>query len=283
LTVSDDSSSAHAQDHFARLVTKWSHIGSPLRPLPDESAVVQRVADTLHAAAQVVVLGLTPEIIACHWPADIRLTAVDHSPAMIRALWPPEKGPVNAQVMLANWCVMPIPSGTIDLVAGDGCYVVLPHPDGFASLTQEICRVLRPGGRFAIRVFLRPDTAETLAHIAQALSSGAIGSVNALKLRLLAALHGTSGSGTRLDDVFQAWKSLPPLAQQRVGQPGWTAEELVGIESYGGLESRYFLPTLAEFRASLSPLLVEIECTYGSHELADRCPTLVFARGANPR
>jgi len=267
------------RDHFARIVPQWSHFGPPLRPSADDTAVMQQAAAGLGDAAHVVVLGLTPEIIACNWPADIRLSAVDHSPSMIKALWPPAKGPANAQAILGDWCAMPFASGTIDLVAGDGCYVLQTFPEGFERLTREVCRVLRPRGRFAIRVFLRPDRSETIADIAGALALGKVGSVHALKLRLLGALHRASGAGSCLDDVWRAWQSMPTLPATLLGIRGWTAEEIGGIESYRGMSARYYLPTLAEFRQCIQlSSLREEACAQGRHELADRCPTLVLAR-----
>lgn len=266
------------RDHFSQIVPKWSQFGPPLRPWPDDSAVVQRAASGLAAGARVVVLGLTPEIVACDWPDGVKLSAVDHSPAMIGQLWPPAKGPANSNVILADWRAMPIESGTVDLVAGDGCYVLQTWPDGYAALTREVCRVLRPGGRYVIRVFLRPAVAESIADIADAFSAASIGSVHAIKLRLLAAVHGINGVGSRLDDVWRAWKSMPARPQALAGQRGWTPEEIVGIESYAGMDARYYLPTLDEFRRSLGPGLQELECAFGRNELAERCPTLVLAR-----
>jgi SAM-dependent methyltransferase len=274
--MSDTSTAAAPRDHFSRIVPKWSHLGPPLRPSPDDTSAVQRIVADLGSNAHAVVLGLTPEILACTWPADITLSAVDHSPAMIQALWPPTEGPANSKVVLADWCDMPIPSGTIDLVAGDGCYILQSFPEGYAALTREVTRLLRPAGRFVIRVFLRPDRPESVADIARDLADGEIGSVHALKLRLLAALYGASGEGTRLDDAYQAWTSMPSLPPALVGAPGWTAEEIVGIQSYGGMDARYFLPTLTELRQSVGTVLREVECMWGRYELAERCPTLVF-------
>lgn len=276
--MSEQRSRVAANDHFVRIAPQWSQFGPPLRPWPDDSAVVQRVASGLGAGAHVVVLGLTPETIACDWPTDVNLTAVDHSPSMIEQLWPPAQGPADARVILADWRAMPIESRSIDLVAGDGCYVLQTWPDGFAALTREVCRVLRPGARYVIRVFLRPDQAEPVANIAGELSAGRIGSVHALKLRLLAALHGASGAGSRLDDAWQAWKKMPALPRALTAQRGWMPEEIAGIEAYAGMDVRYYLPTLAEFRSSLGPCLREMECAIGRHELADRCPTLVLER-----
>lgn len=164
------------------------------------------------------------------------------------------------------------------MVAGDGCYVLQSYSDGYMALTREICRILRLGGRFLIRVFMRPDATESVTDIARDLAAGRIGSVHAIKLRLLAALHGASGAGSRLDDVWQAWESMPAVPPELVGKRGWTPEEIVGIESYAGMDVRYYLPTLTEFRRSLGPTLRELECAIGRHELAERCPTLVLER-----
>lgn len=271
-------SAAAPRDHFSQIAANWSYFGPPLRPSPSDTAVVQRAVARLRAGARTVVLGLTPEIVGCDWPADVRLTAVDHSPSMIQALWPPARGPKNAEAIQADWCAMPIESGTIDLVAGDGCYVLFAHPHGYAALTREVRRVLRNGGHFTIRVFLRPDEPESLADIAHAVAAGEVGSVHALKLRLLAALHGSSGDGSRLDDVWQAWKKLPPLPATLADARGWTAEEITGIESYLGMAARYFLPTLREFRQSVGAHLREVECAFSADELGERCPTFVLTR-----
>jgi SAM-dependent methyltransferase len=278
MTADDTPAAAAPRDHFARIAASWSHFGPPLRPSPDDTAAMQRVVSGLDAGASAIVLGLTPEIIGCDWPANVHLSAVDHSPKMIEALWPPQRGPANARVVLADWCAMPIEPGTIDLVAGDGCYVLLGYPHGYEELTRAVWRALRPRGRFVIRVFLRPERAESVADIARDFAAGEIGSVHALKLRLLAALHGASGEGSRLDDVWQAWKALPPLSESRAGTRGWTAQEITSIESYRAMEARYFLPTLAEFRQRAAICFDEIECSFGRHELGDRCPTLVLVR-----
>jgi SAM-dependent methyltransferase len=280
--ASDEPGAAAPRDHFSGLVRQWSHFGPPLRPSPDDAAVVQRVVAGLGAARRVVVLGLTPEIIGCTWPDGTDLTAVDHSPAMVRALWPPVKGPPDARVVLADWRAMPLASGTIDLVVGDGCYIVLTYPGGFEALTREVRRVLRCSGQFVIRVFLRPDRPESVADIARAVALGEVGSVHALKLRLQAALHDASGPGTRLDDVWRAWKTLPPPPAALAGTRGWTVEEIGGIEAYRGMGARYFLPTLAEFRQIVSSAFVEVECAWNHQELGDRCPTLVLAPKATP-
>jgi hypothetical protein len=127
-------------------------------------------------------------------------------------------------------------------------------------------------------VFIRPEVPEPLAAIAQDLADGAVGSVHALKLRLLAALHATSGAGSCLDDVWRTWTTLPPLPARLAHRPGWRDEEIRGIASYRGLATRYYLPTLAELRGAHAALLTERALHQGRYELAARCPTLVWQR-----
>jgi len=265
------------RDHYFRLVRQWSNFGPPLRPWPGDTAVVQRTIGGLGTGARAVILGLTPETVGCVWPEDARLLALDHSETMVRALWTPARRPPHSQAILADWRSVPVSSATVDLVAGDACHNLLAYPAGFEALTREVHRILRPGGRFVIRVFLRPDRTESLADIARALEAGGIGSVHALKLRLLAAVHEMSGAGSRLNDVWQAWRTLAPPPSIRNAAIGWTDGELEGIESYRGQETRYHLPTLAEFRGGVAPWFVEIECARSSHELSERCPTFVLA------
>lgn len=272
----DDAHENPARDHFARLFARWSDIGPPLQPSSGDLAVVERIINRSQAPLRAVVLGLTPQIIGLDWPAGTRLCAVDHSPAMLRELWPPAKGPPGAAAVLADWCAMPLDSGSVDLVAGDGCYIALSRTERFAAMTSEVHRVLRPEGLFVIRVFVRPESPESVADIGARMERGAIGSVHALKLLLHAALHGASGIGTRLDDVWRAWQSLPPPPAPLATRRGWTLAEVAGIEAYQGKDSRYYLPTLAEFRSMVSPLFQEVECSLADYELAERCPTFVF-------
>jgi SAM-dependent methyltransferase len=278
--MSQDSFAEVSRDHFSTLVADWSHVGPPLRPTSEDTAVVQGAIEALGSAPRVVVLGLTPEIIGCTWPAATDLSAIDHSAAMIRALWRADGVPAHSQAIQADWRRMPFAQASVDLVAGDGCYIVLSHPEGFVALTREVSRILRPGGRFVIRVFLRPDRTESIAEIAAALGAGSIGSVHALKLRLLAALHACDGSGTRHVDVWNVWKTLPSPPPGLLGTRGWTPEEIAGIERYRDLKSCFYLPTLDQTRTILQSAFTELECVTGAYELGERCPTFVLSRNA---
>lgn len=270
------SGAATRPDHFATGGRSWNKLGYPLRPSPDDTALLQRlIASHAKPDLQVMVLGLTVEIIGCDYPPGTRLVAVDHSPEMIARLWPAPKAPPNAEVMRADWCSMPVPDQSFDLVLGDGCFALLRQPEGYDQALREFSRVLRPDGRFAIRIFTRPEQRESVDAIGAALARGEIGSVNALKLRLWAAVR--SAEGVLLDDVWHAWNSIRDHLTPSEQRGGFTAWEVSGIENYRGQQTRYALPTIAEFREHARASFREEHCFPGTGELGPLCPTFVFA------
>jgi SAM-dependent methyltransferase len=266
-------------DHFATGGRSWSKLGYPLRPSTDDTAVVHGLIRGLapEGPLRVLVLGLTRETVEIPWPKETALTAIDHSPAMIEKLWPAPEGPAEAKVVLGDWCAMPLGAEAFDLVAGDGCFALLEYPRGYDLALSEVHRVLDPNGRFAIRLFTRPETAPTVEEVGSALGRGEVKSVNSLKLRLWAAVHGKTGRGVRIHDVWEAWDSIRDKVVVSEDRPGFTPEEISGIENYQGQETRYELPTLAEFRATAGRWFIEVRAVPGTGDLGDWCPTLVLA------
>ena len=266
-------------DHFHNLVTHWSHFGPPLRPSAADTRVIAQIARQLPGEARVVMLGVTPETAACGFQPGTRLLSLDHSLAMISALWGVEGAPASAHAVGADWGAMPLVSGLIDAVVGDGCYALFPYPSGYRALTREVHRVLRPGGKLAMRTYVRPEPAESVESIETAYRAGAISSVHALKLRLWAALHGASGEGACLADVWAAWRKFPRIDAIAEGRPGWSAGELEGIESYRSLRARYHLTTVSECHAVLLERFERVDWFWTDDESSDRSPTFVAHKG----
>ena len=269
-------------DHFLRLVSDWSHFGPPLRPSAADTRIIAQVAARLAPHSRVVILGVTPETAACGWHPTTRLLAVDHSVAMISALWEGEGAPESAKAVAAAWAAMPLRSGSAHAIVGDGCYNMFPYPGGFRDLTREIDRVLGPGGRLAMRVFVRPEPDESLKSVERDFRAGRIRSVHALKVRLWAAVQGPSSSGVCLGEVWEAWRRLPMIDSVAEGGPGWSIEEIAGMEAYRSLSSRYFLSTAAEFQSVLLERFERVECFWTDGELSERCPTFVAYKAASP-
>jgi SAM-dependent methyltransferase len=267
--------------HWSDMTGRWMHVDRPLKPSPDDIAVLERFATI---AAQKIsqdfvtlLLGVTPEIAGCRWPESTRLTAIDSSPAMIHALWPAPGIPAASRVICADWRNMPLGSGTIDFIAGDGCNAALSFPIDVSAMLSQVARVLRPGGMFVSRVFVRPEPIETVEDIERDLASGRIGSIHVLKWRLFAALCEDPAVGVRLADVWTVWNGMRALAARYGPERGWTPPEISTIEIYrGDVETRFNFPTLAQLRAVISQHFSEQCFIVGGYELADRCPLMVL-------
>src|SRR4051812_45292938 len=93
------------RDHWPRHARQWALVGPPLRPAPEDVAVARAVLEawrTLHGRPpRVLVLGVTPELVAVAAPVAARVIAIDRSAAMIGAVLPAAGGALALQ---ADWC-----------------------------------------------------------------------------------------------------------------------------------------------------------------------------------
>ena len=265
-------------DPWSAVATDWSRFQSPFRPHRDDTAVIERVARTLHesrGSLDAAILGLTIETATWPWPNDTRLCAFDSSVDAIAILWPPPEAPPGAAAKLAQWTALPVADGALDLVTADGSLVCVDYPAGARALFEEVRRVLRPGGRFVARTFLRPGRAETLAEILEDLEQGRIHNPFVLKLRVDAALH-EGLSGFSMHEKWLLWRRLFPDQEATARRFGWPLRTFALPASFETQDLRFVYPTIDELRAIFSPLFREMELCVGSYELAERCPTLVL-------
>ena len=226
-------------------------------------------------SSRALLLGVTPEIAAMSWPNDTRLLALDCHRGMIAGVWPGNPV-VDAAVVCADWTKMPVRNGHCDVVVSDCCYSSLDYPGGYSALTSELHRVLKAGGLFAMRAFVRPERREPVETVFDDLLRGRIGNFHVLKWRLAMGLHGDLTTGVRLADIWNAWNEAvaePDLLARRLD---WSSEVIRTIDAYRALETRYTFPTLQELRHTLSAQFAEKRCVFPEYELGDRCPTLVF-------
>ncbi|WP_374448003.1 class I SAM-dependent methyltransferase [Stella sp.] len=267
--------------NWGKASRQWSLLASPLRPDAGDVAFAEAaIADWFAANGRpprALVLGVTPELTACAWPAGTRLVAIDNSWAMIDALWPAPGVPAGARVLCADWRAMPLPDAAIDVVVGDGCYSAAPFRDA-ATISREVARVLAPGGVFAIRTFGSPDQREDLEELFRAIVEGRVGNVHALKWRLAAIVQPRVEEGARLGDIWTAFQALRPAIARVEGGPGWTVAELGTLDRYRDNDLRYCFPTEGEFRAVTGPWLVEEGRSHGTYPLAERCLRYRFRR-----
>src|SRR5207237_1840990 len=110
----------------------------------------------------VLLLGLTRQLM----DASNDLIVIDRSVEMIRD----HSGAVRA--VAADWTALPFAAASFAGCIGDGSLISFGFPDRLRSVLNEVARCLKPGGRFACRVFLRPDPTPGLAEVMRTARSG---------------------------------------------------------------------------------------------------------------
>lgn len=269
------------EDHWPIHARQWNHIGGPLRPSPEDLAVVRGVVATWEAEHQgahpsVLVLGVTPELAKLPWPSGARVLAVDRSEAMIAAVWSGAGTVASASAVCGDWRALPCAAGSLDLVVGDGCFSVLAYPTDYRAVSAELRRVLSAGGRFVMRFFVPPPAREDVVTIAGDLRAGRIGTFHAFKWRLAMATQQTPEQGASLERIWSAWRAMCPDPARLAAELGWSDEAVATMDAYRDARTTYSFPTLAEIRAVLGADLEELSCHLPRYELGDRCPTLVW-------
>ncbi len=265
--------------YWEALAPRWNDLRPPRRPAPEDTALLETAVAGVTAAAgrsgpRALLLGVTPEIATMRWPSRTRLLALDASAPMIRHVWPAPKVP-TAAVVRANWAAMPVRDGACDVVVGDASVAAQPYPDGFSMVAGEIRRVLRPGGVLATRAFTRPERRESIETIFADLRAGRVATLDAVRWRLCAALHGDRASGIAMGTIWDAWAANVPDPRGLMRDLGWPEDAARVMENLRGGKAVLVFPTLSELRASLAGMFDEIACEVPAYEDGERYPTLV--------
>lgn len=266
--------------YWEALALRWDDLRPPRRPAPEDTAALERMVEEALArgprsGARALLLGVTPEIATMRWPAGTRLLALDASAAMIRHVWPAPEIPVAA-VVRGDWAAMPIRDGAFDVVVGDASVAAQPYPDGFFAVAGEVRRVLRAGGALATRAFTRPERREPLAQIFADLRAGRVGTLDAVRWRVGAALHGDRATGVTMGEIWDAWAANVPDPHGLMRALGWPPDTVRVMENLRGGKAVLVFPTLTELRESLDGMFEETACEFPSYEDGDRYPTLAF-------
>lgn len=266
------------------LAAHWDLLGSPVRPCVEDIGVIEEMlsAETnlfdKAGGKKAWLLGITPEIAAARCLHAIDLVAVERIQTMIDHVWPGDTD--GRRAIRADWVHAPFPDESFDLVIGDGCLTPVSFPDQLSGLLSSVHRCLRRDGYLMLRLFCRPDVAETPGAVIAALRSGAIGSIHAFKWRLAMAVQGTiDGPDVALDEVWQVWNAahidVAALAEER----GWSHAEIGTMEFYRGSPARNNFMRFDETIRHLQQAGFDLVATRtGHYELAERCPHVLLKK-----
>ena len=265
-------STSPRKSHWDDQARQWSRIASPLRPHGDDIDNLRRAL--ANTAGLYLLLGVTPEYSRLF----DRVVAIDNCAAMIGALWPGSLRGKDA--VQADWLHLPLREGSCDACIGDGSLNFFSCPSQYGLFFHQVQRVLRPGGRFALRVFVRPAAGETCAAVCEHALRAGIGSFHAFKWRLAMAIAAESGdSNVRVAHIREVFVSLLPDREQLAAASGWSVDDIGTIDAYRDAAASYSFPTLSQLRDSVPACFKEIDLRYGTYELSERCPILVLELG----
>lgn len=262
------------RDHWPRHARQWALVGPPLRPCPEDVALVEgAVAGGRASSARALVLGVTPELVGMRWPASTEVLAIDRARAVIGSIFP--AGAARATAIQGDWLALPCADASLAAVVGDGSLSNLAFPDAYGALAAELARVLAPGGVVALRLFAAPEAREPLAAVAADLQAGRIGNINVLKWRLAMSAQ-PDDRNVPVVDILRAFDEVVPDRAALAERPGWSRAHVDSVDVYRGSPLTYSFPTGREVRAALAPALEVVAMHTPGYELGERCPTLVL-------
>lgn len=244
----------------------------------EEMVADQRELFGAGAKKRVWLLGVTPEIATARWLRDIDLLAAERVRVMIDSVWPGDTD--SRWAICADWLHAPFPDEDFDLTIGDGCLTAVGFPDDLSRLLASVHRCLRHGGCLMLRLFCRPEVAETPDAVITALRSGEIGSFHAFKWRLAMALQGVDDApDVGVDAVWQVWNAARIDARALVEASGWSLAQIGTIEFYRGSPARYNFMRFEETIRHLQHAGFDLVATrVGRYELAESCPHVLLRK-----
>ena len=252
----------------------------PARPSSEDISGYEACAEALAQSLdrrppEALVLGVTRGIVSMNWPTGSALSAIDWSPGMIRKVWPDGDLGHHATPVIADWRQMPLRGASCDLVLGDGCYASLNSFADCIAVTAEVGRVLRPGGRFVQRFFLRPDAAESVDALFEDLLAGRIPAFEQFRWRLAMALH-PAREAVVTGDIWQNWRERIADPRMLCASLGWTERDTAVIDRWKGQDARLPLPTLGELREMTAERFELLECRVPHYAMGRQFPILVL-------
>jgi SAM-dependent methyltransferase len=274
---------AHDRSALAYWEARSRHwrVSTPISPLPDDIRYYEANAAAFGGEAappRALLLGVTPAIATMRWPAGTQLIALDWSHGMLHDVFPHDHVASFAHSLRGDWREMPIADGSIDFVAGDGCYSTFTSLDGPMEVNREVARVLRPGGRFCLRCHRRADRITPLAQLFESFFSGGIRDLDMFRWQLAMSLHGESRDGVCLGDVWRVWREQVPDPRPLQARFGWPDSAVANLEGWEGSRARYLFPTLAELQGLAHDFFDLEDCDIPEYEWGELFPRLTMRR-----
>ena len=251
--------------HWEDRSRHWGKIGPPLNP---NQEIIDAFVQLIPTTSKILLLGVTPQVANTY----NYVTAVDFSPPMIERVWPGNTETKHAYQ--DNWLTVDLSEEPFDGIIGDGSINMVGYPNDIRTLFERCYHWLKPGGRFAMRFFTRPDLPITRERL---LAEGANPTVNFSAFRRLLPMYiaVTEGPAVRSYRMLEVFDELFPDRSQLK----WPTEQIISIDSYKGTTTTSWFPTREEILEFVPVDAKDVRfIDVGTYDIADTCPILTFTR-----
>lgn len=195
---------------------------------------------------------------------------------MIRDVWPRASAPPGACAVQAAWDSLPLRSASRDFVACDCPHAVLGTLAQATAVYAEVRRVLRPGGMFCMRTFIRGNPPDSVEGLFEGLAQGTVGNLDAFRWFVASALQGDSPDGVTWDQVWRVWKEHVADVGVLAAANGWTAAEVAQIVRWRGKEVRMSSPSWDDIRKLAAVDFEIVERATPAHAYGARFPLVAL-------
>lgn len=257
--------------------------GFPLRPPAEAVESIFEIISNLIIKKKLIVkdicmvlLGVTPELANLPWPNNIKLKAFDKNKDMIKNVWiSPKK--ISSSVNQSLWQKMPLESGSVHFILGDGCTTQLSNRKAYKDFFKEQRRIIRNDGFLLLRCFLNTERKESNNQIIKSALQGRIQFFGSLKWRIAMALLSNHHTfSIKVKKIHSTFNTLFPFRNELVKSCHWDINLINTIDTYKNSDISYTFPSLKELKILIAPQFEIIKIYYPHYELTKRCPIILM-------
>jgi SAM-dependent methyltransferase len=256
-------------NHWHGLFNAWSKLATPVRVSAEVIAAIK--AEVAEVTGPMLVLGLTSGLM----DAGPDITAVDQSRTLVDRLW--SGNTPGRRAVVGDWLRLPFEAGSFAACIGDGSLISFDYPERLQALLAEVARCLRPGAKFACRVFLAPDPPQRFADLEAAIRSGPI-TFQLFKLKFAAAIGAELGNpNVGVASIPEFFDAQFPDRDRLAAATGWDRAEIDTVDIYRKSGATYAFPTRKQLLAVLPPAFADARfIPVPDHPLRDEWPVLAM-------
>lgn len=259
----------------------WGKWRVPLRPSEEDVRILKTefaawAAATSAEAADVLLLGVTPEIMRATFPVPVSLLGMDRSSRMVLQ-WGTTGTDRRCEV--GDWFALEAPASR-DVVLSDGSFVFY-DPSEAETLAEVVRSTLRESGVYIGRHFVLPEQPQSVGLVLHELRKrspwipkpvGGISTFGEFKFRMAMALQTDPEEGVRQGDVYDAIQEAGVDFARETNFPAFVVSTL---EHYRDSDARLYFPTKASVIALLQEKFAHVAVVVPTYPFGALSPFFV--------